>query len=103
MPPGTINAANLAQSAKGRQAEFPNQRKPLRRRRVRVFCLTSWGRVMRIRTIWGSGASALCLAAVALAQEGRVAPAPSEPAAVVKAKTPETAEPSVTILGSRQA
>src|SRR5207244_10160573 len=38
-----------------------------------------------------------------LAQEGRVAPAPSEPAAVVKAKTPETAEPSVTILGSRQA
>src|SRR3954451_24775299 len=57
---------------------------------------------MRIRTISGFGV-AFCLVAVAAAQENRIAQAPNEQPAVAKAQTPEAAEPSVTILGSRQA
>ena len=57
---------------------------------------------MRIRTISGIGVT-LCLAAVAVAQESRVTPAPSDAPTVVGAQTPETTQPSVTILGSRQA
>lgn len=55
---------------------------------------------MRIRTISGIGVFALGLAAVAAAQESRTTQTPNPEPAVVR---PETAEPSVTILGSRQA
>ena len=64
--------------------------------------LASWGRVMRIRTISGIGI-ALCVAAVAVAQESRPAQTPSEQPSVAHAQTSEGAEPSVTVLGSRQA
>src|SRR5256885_16327960 len=57
---------------------------------------------MRIRTISGIGI-VLCLAAAAAAQESRIGQAPSEQPSVAKAQTPDVAEPSVTILGSRQA
>src|SRR3989440_7029371 len=57
---------------------------------------------MRIRTISGIGV-ALCLVAAAAAQESRIGQTPSEQPSVAKAQTPEGAEPSVTILGSRQA
>ena|SRR5437762_5876905 len=57
---------------------------------------------MRIRTISGIGI-ALCVAAVAVAQESRPAQTPSEQPSVARAQTSEGAEPSVTVLGSRQA
>src|SRR5437762_12264806 len=57
---------------------------------------------MRIRTISGIGI-ALCVAAVAVAQESRPAQTPSEQPSVAHAQTSEGAEPSVTVLGSRQA
>ena len=57
---------------------------------------------MRIRTISGIGV-AVCLAAVAAAQESRIGRTPSEQPSAAKAQTPDVAEPSVTILGSRQA
>src|SRR2546421_7968716 len=57
---------------------------------------------MRIRTISGIGV-ALCLVAAAAAQESRIGQTPSEQPSVAKAQTPDVAEPSVTILGSRQA
>jgi hypothetical protein len=56
---------------------------------------------MRVRTILAIGVLALGLAAVAAAQES-VQPPAGQPA-VVRAQTAEPAEPSVTILGSRQA
>src|SRR5688500_8363812 len=65
--------------------------------------LTSWGRVMRNRTIAGIGVAALCLVAGAVAQENRIAPMPSERPSVARVQTPDGAEPSVTVLGSRQA
>jgi len=58
---------------------------------------------MRIRTISGIGVAALCLAAVAVAQENRTAQMPSERPSVARAQTSDGAEPSVTVLGSRQA
>jgi hypothetical protein len=58
---------------------------------------------MRIRTISGIGVAALCLAAGAVAQENRIAPMPSERPSVARVQTPDGAEPSVTVLGSRQA
>ena len=57
---------------------------------------------MRIRAISGLGV-ALCLVAVAAAQERRITQIPNEQPSVAKVQTPEGAEPSVTILGSRQA
>ena len=57
---------------------------------------------MRIRTISGIGV-ALCLAAVAAAQESRIPQTPSEPPSLARVQTTEAAEPSVTVLGSRQA
>jgi len=57
---------------------------------------------MRILIISAIGATALCLAAVAAAQENRTTQRPSEQPSAAKAQTPEGAEPSVTILGSRQ-
>ena len=57
---------------------------------------------MRIRTISGIGI-VLCLAAAAAAQESRIGQAPHGQPSVAKAQTPDVAEPSVTILGSRQA
>jgi hypothetical protein len=58
---------------------------------------------MRFRLIFGIAAVAATLAAVAVAQENP-ARKPTEPPSAVRAQTPEaTAEPSVTILGSRQA
>src|SRR5256885_12735375 len=57
---------------------------------------------MRIWTLSGLGVT-LCLVAGAVAQESRTAQTPHEQPSVAKAQTPEGAEPSVTILGSRQA
>jgi len=58
---------------------------------------------MRFRLIIGVAAVAASLAAVSVAQEN-LAQKPTEPPAVVRVQTPEgAAEPSVTILGSRQA
>jgi hypothetical protein len=59
---------------------------------------------MRIRTILGISTIAVSLAAVAAAQEGRITQKPTEQPAVVRIQTLDAAaEPSVTILGSRQA
>ena len=58
---------------------------------------------MRIRTMSGIGVAALCLAAVAVAQESRTAQTPSEQPSVARVQTSDGAEPSVTVLGSRQA
>jgi hypothetical protein len=58
---------------------------------------------MRIRTISGIGVAALCLVAVAVAQESRTAQTPSERPSVARVQTSDGAEPSVTVLGSRQA
>ena len=58
---------------------------------------------MRIRTISGIGVAALCLAAVAVAQESVTAQTPSERPSVARVQTSDGAEPSVTVLGSRQA
>jgi PRC-barrel domain protein len=55
---------------------------------------------MRIRTISGTGLLALSLAAVAIAQESL--PKSTEPPTAVRIQRADT-EPSVTILGSRQA
>jgi PRC-barrel domain protein len=58
---------------------------------------------MRIRTISGIGVAALCLAAAAVAEESRTASTPSERPSVARVQTSDGAEPSVTVLGSRQA
>jgi hypothetical protein len=57
---------------------------------------------MRFRLIFAIAGIAASLAAVSAAQEN-LTQKPTEPPAVVRAQTPEAAEPSVTILGSRQA
>jgi len=57
---------------------------------------------MRIRTISGIGIT-LCVAAVAVAQESRIPRTPSEPPSLATVQSTEATEPSVTVLGSRQA
>jgi hypothetical protein len=57
---------------------------------------------MRFRLTFGIAAIAALLVAVSAAQES-LGQKPTEPPAVVRAQAPEAAEPSVTILGSRQA
>jgi len=57
---------------------------------------------MRIQAISAISAT-LCLAAVAAAQESRIPRIPSEPPSLARVQTSEATEPSVTVLGSRQA
>jgi hypothetical protein len=57
---------------------------------------------MRIRTISGTGLLALSLVAVAIAQESSGVPKSTEPPTTARIQRADT-EPSVTILGSRQA
>jgi PRC-barrel domain len=57
---------------------------------------------MRIRTISGIGVT-FCLVAAAVAQETRIPRAPSAPPSLATVQTTEATEPSVTVLGSRQA
>jgi hypothetical protein len=57
---------------------------------------------MRIRTISGTGLLALSLVAVAIAQESSGVPKSTEPLTAARIQRADT-EPSVTILGSRQA
>ena len=57
---------------------------------------------MRIQAISAISVT-LCLAAVAAAQESRIPRIPSEPPSLARGQTSEATEPSVTVLGSRQA
>src|SRR5438045_2990025 len=57
---------------------------------------------MRIRTISGIGIT-LCVVAVAAAQETRIPQTLSESPSLATVQTTEATEPSVTVLGSRQA